>query len=126
MFSATLSRIGWLKLYSRPGIALRFLSISSTMSSSVWMLSRHSLIGLSLTNTSRLDGSVGSVPSSGRPSWLSSSVISGIPLRMSAVILGVSLRPSVSEIGAGSVNVTYSEPSLSSGKNSVPRRGASW
>ena len=123
MFSLTLSRMGWEKLASTPGTSRTLCAISAATSSRPRIHGRHWLIGFSVTNISRLLGSVGSVPSSGRPSWVRTWVVSGVR-RSSSLIFGTSRRPVASETLPGRVKVTYTAPSFSSGRNSEPSRGS--
>ena len=103
-FSLTLSRMGIEKLRSMPGISPRLALISAMMSSGVVICGRHASRLASRAKISRLLGSVGSVPSSGRPSCVMISPTSGVRATM-ALSCGAMRRPSLSEMLSGNVTV---------------------
>ena len=77
MASCTLSWMTWEKLKVTPGILANTFSISSISLSLEVISARHSLVRLRFTKNSALKKLVGSVPSSGRPSWDTTPVTSG-------------------------------------------------
>ena len=86
------------------GVLYVVLAAALTVITMVFISRRHSGSGLSFTNTSKLLGSVGSVPSSGRPSWLMRDSTCG-KRSMIELSTGSMRRPSFSAVLEGSVNV---------------------
>ena len=76
--SSMLSAIGCEKFQSTPGIFSSSWSIAAiSCSLSSWKTGRHASFGLRSTKYSVLKKPVVSVPSSGRPTWLTDTVTSG-------------------------------------------------
>ena len=67
---------------------------------------------------------LGSLPSSGRPAWLITSLTSGNFRSVSRTACS-DFDTRVSEIPGGSTRLTQIEPSFSSGRNSLPSLGTS-
>src|SRR5581483_8102444 len=83
---------------------------------------RHSDSGLGTTSISHMLISFGSVPSSGRPDFETTVSTSGI-FASAARNFAVIDCASVTDTDEGSVTLIQIEPSLSSGRNSVPSFG---
>ncbi len=79
----------------------------------------HSARGLSGTENSAVLKPLTSVPSSGRPSWLTTVMTSGKEARISRDCL-VRRAASLGEMDSGIVTRTQREPSSSLGRNSLP------
>ena len=120
MLSSTLSRMGWSNDGSMPGIAETAASISSTRSSLV-LPGRHRDSGTKSTKSSAELKIFGSVPSSGRPTFEITVFTSGTVCRALRTVRICSIASS-GETDGGSVRFTHVVPSLSSGRNSLPRR----
>jgi hypothetical protein len=67
---------------------------------------------------------LGSVPSSGRPAWLTTRETSGISCKVARALWTVRFT-SAGAIPAGSVKFTQMLPSFNSGRNSEPSNGTS-
>ncbi|MCY1229488.1 hypothetical protein D9M72_418520 [compost metagenome] len=119
MLSRMLSRTGCEKLGSMPGSWRRFLSISPMMPR-LLKPSRHCFSGLRSTRISTVLISLGSVPSSGRPTLEMVVLTSGV-LRITLRSSRAWSRASSTETDAGRSKLTHIEPSSSSGRNSLPR-----
>ena len=120
--SSTLSWITCEKLVGRPGMAASLPDMLSTRAS--LLAKRHSSWGLRSTRISMLLGPFGSVPSSGRPTWVITAFTSGYSSRVARTFCSMLLvlpRPD----DWGRLMVSQMLPSSSLGRNSEPSSGAS-
>ena len=120
MDSSTLSRMGCEKVGSMPGSADTTLSISSISCALVRPL-RHCSSGLISTNTSAMLMVFGSVPSSGWPAFDTAVRTSGTFKSSSRTVRSMRAASSFDTLD-GKRKLIQIVPSLSSGKNSDPRR----
>ena len=112
--------MGWEKFHITPGIFSSSRSMAPINSSLFWWKAgRHFSLGSRSTKYSVLKKPVVSVPSSGRPTWLTTSVTSGNAARMTRA-LSIVATPAVGPVLGASVPRTQMAPSSRWGRNSEP------
>ena len=118
--SLTLSSMYWLNWELMPGMAARFRAMASARASRLEAVF-HSERGLRFTLNSQTSKPLMSVPSSGRPSWLSTFSVSGNEARRWRTLWTI-LAASEGEMDLGMKMRTQRAPSSSLGRNSEPRK----